>query len=84
VASGAIDMKPEISGRRISSCIEIQAPNEIPAIQQVRASLLWACSQSSAEAASASSPAPLSYRPWLRPTPRKLKRSTENLRLANM
>ena len=31
-------MKPSISGRRISSCMPIQVPNETPAIQQVRAS----------------------------------------------
>jgi hypothetical protein len=33
------------------------------------------CTQSSAAAASDNSPMPLSKLPWLRPTPRKLKRS---------
>ncbi len=73
-------MKPSISGRRISSCMPIQAPNEKPAIQQLRASGLIDCAQSSAEAASDSSPWPWSNAPWLRPTPRKLNRSTEKLR----
>ena len=58
----------------------IQAPNEKPAIQHERASGLIVCAQSSAEAASDSSPVPWSNEPWLRPTPRKLKRSTENPR----
>src|SRR6202011_4895095 len=31
-------MKPSISGRRIRSCMPIQAPKEKPAIQQLRAS----------------------------------------------
>ena len=31
---GTIEMKPSISGRRISNCMPIQAPNEKPAIQQ--------------------------------------------------
>ncbi len=44
-------MKPSISGRRISSCMPIQAPNEKPAIQQLRASGLTVCAQSSAAAA---------------------------------
>ena len=52
----------------------IQAPNEKPAIQQERASGLIDCAQSSADAASDSSPVPWSNVPWLRPTPRKLKR----------
>ena len=58
----------------------IQVPNETPAIQQLLASGLTICSQSSAEAASDSSPGPPSQMPWLRPTPRKLKRSTEKPR----
>ena len=62
----------------------IQAPKETPAIQQARASGLSACAQSSAAAASESSPAPWSKMPWLRPTPRKLKRSTEKPRFTKM
>ena len=58
----------------------IQAPNEKPAIQQLRASGLTDCAQSSAEAASESSPMPWSKPPWLRPTPRKLKRRAEKFR----
>ena len=74
LAGGAIEMKPLISGRRISSCIPIQAPKLTPATQVVSASG-WICwTQSSAEAASDSSPMPLSNVPWLLPTPRKLKR----------
>ena len=33
-AGGATEMKPVISGRRISSCMPIQAPKENPATQQ--------------------------------------------------
>ena len=33
-AGGATEMKPSISGRRIRSCMPIQAPNENPATQQ--------------------------------------------------
>src|ERR1041384_6196248 len=79
-AGGATEMKPSISGRRIRSCMPIHAPNEKPAIQHERASGLIDCAQSSAEAASESSPVPWSNEPWLRPTPRKLKRSTEKPR----
>ena len=61
----------------------IQAPNEKPATQQARASGLMVCAQSSADAASDNSPVPWSNEPWLRPTPRKLKRSTEKPRCAN-
>src|SRR5215210_6919991 len=57
-AGGAIEIKPSISGRRISNCMPIQAPNEKPAIQQLRASGLIDCAQSSAEAASDNSPVP--------------------------
>ena len=53
-------MKPSISGRRISNCMPIQAPNEWPAIQQAEALGLKVWSQSSAEAASLSSPSPRS------------------------
>ena len=53
-------MKPWISGRRISSCIAIQAPNEKPATQQPALFGLCCCIQSSAEAASCSSPWPWS------------------------
>jgi hypothetical protein len=77
-------MKPSISGRRIRSCMAIQVPNETPAIQQYLASGLTLCSQSSAEAASASSPGPPSQKPWLRPTPRKLNLSTEKPRCTNV
>ena len=49
MAGGAIEMKPSISGRRIRSCMPIQAPNEKPAIQQLRASVLTVCAQSSAD-----------------------------------
>src|SRR5687768_2450275 len=76
-AGGATDTNPSISGRRISSCMPIQAPKEKPATQQELALALTDCSQSRAEAASDSSPRPLSNSPWLRPTPRKLKRRTE-------
>ena len=53
LAGGATEMKPRISGRRISNCMPIQAPKEKPAIQVVCASgwKLW--TQSSAAAASA-------------------------------
>ena len=74
-AGGAIEMKPRISGRRISSCMPIQAPKLTPATQVASASGWICCTQSSAEAASLSSPMPLSNVPWLLPTPRKLKRS---------
>ena len=57
----------------------IQAPNENPPIQQPLALVLYDCIQSRAAVASLSSPWPLSNEPWLRPTPRKLKRSTEKL-----
>ena len=53
----------------------IQAPKLTPATQVVSASGWICCTQSSAEAASDSSPMPLSNVPWLLPTPRKLKRS---------
>ena len=75
LAGGAIEMKPRTSGRRISSCMPIHAPKEKPAIQVCVASGWIDCTQSSAEAASDSSPMPLSNSPWLLPTPRKLKRS---------
>ena len=35
LAGRATLMKPWISGRRIRSCMPIQAPNEIPATQQL-------------------------------------------------
>ena len=72
LAGGAIEMKPRASGRRISNCMPIQAPNEKPAIQVVSASGWIDWTQSSAEAASLSSPMPLSNTLWLLPTPRKL------------
>ena len=58
LAIAAIEMKPSTSGRRIRSCMPIQEPKEAPAIQQVRASGLIDCTQSSAAAASESSPWP--------------------------
>ena len=36
MAGGATQMKPSISGRRISSCMAIQVPNDTPAIQHER------------------------------------------------
>src|SRR3954464_1445076 len=77
LAGGAMETKPSISGRRIRSCMPIQAPKEKPATQQDEALALTDCNQSSAEAASDSSPWPLSKSPCERPTPRKLKRTTE-------
>src|SRR6185503_380273 len=77
LAGGATEMKPSISGRRIRSCMPIQAPKENPATQHDVALGLTDCSQSSADAASDSSPWPLSKSPCERPTPRKLNRSTE-------
>ena len=44
IAGGAIEINPSISGRRIRSCMPIQAPNENPAIQQLRASGFTVCS----------------------------------------
>ena len=64
--------------------MEIHAPKEMPAIQQILASRLKDCSQSKADAASDNSPAPFSNTPWLRPTPRKLNRNTEKPRFENM
>ena len=46
--------------------------------QVVDASGWKLCTQSSADAASESSPMPWSNSPWLRPTPRKLNRITVN------
>src|SRR6185437_8235367 len=80
LAGGDTEMKLAISGRRMSSCMPIQAPKEKPAIQQAEAFGLYICSQSSAEAASDSSPSPRSKLPWLRPTPRKLNRNVEKPR----
>ena len=77
-----METKPPISGRRISSCMPIHEPKETPAIQQARASGLIDWAQSSAAAASESSPCPWSNAPCERPTPRKLKRSTEKPRSA--
>ncbi len=37
LAGGATAIKLSISGRRINSCMPIQAPNENPATQQVPA-----------------------------------------------
>ncbi len=38
LAGGAIEMKPRTSGRRIKSCMPIQAPKLKPAIQVASAS----------------------------------------------
>ena len=57
-AGGATEMKPVMSGRRISNCMPIHAPKLKPATQQCRALWFIACSQSSAEAASDNSPMP--------------------------
>ena len=62
----------------------IHEPNDTPAIQQARASGFTACTQSRAEAASDNSPTPWSNEPWLRPTPRKLKRRAAKPRFANV
>ena len=83
-AGGAMEMKPRISGRRISNCMPISAPKLTPAIQVVCASGWIDCTQSSAAAASESSPMPLSKLPWLRPTPRKLKRNVAKPRSTNV
>src|SRR3546814_7380050 len=83
-AGGATDRKPRISGRRIKSCIPIHAPKLKPAIHVVCASGWIDWTQSSADAASLSSPMPLSKVPWLRPTPRKLKRSTAKPRATKL
>ena len=40
LAGGATEMKPRISGRRISSCMPIQAPKEKPAEKQLTAQVL--------------------------------------------
>src|SRR5208283_4251210 len=84
LAGGAMEIKPSISGRRMRSCMPIHEPKDTPAIQQARASGLIDCAQSSAEAASDSSPWPWSKVPCERPTPRKLKRSTEKPRSAKL
>jgi hypothetical protein len=83
-AGAAIEMKPSTSGRRMRSCMPIHAPNDTPAIQHARASGFTDWAQSRAAAASDSSPAPWSNEPWLRPTPRKLKRSAEKPRFTNV
>ncbi len=54
----AMEMKPSISGRRISNCMPIHEPKDTPAIQQAFASGFTACTQSSAAAASDNSPEP--------------------------
>ncbi len=51
-AGGAIEMKPRISGRRISNCMPINAPKLKPGDPGLRASGWTCCTQSSAEAAS--------------------------------
>ena len=71
----------EASGRKLDE-IKIERTHgspdnyELLITQQVEAFGFWLCIQSRADAASLSSPMPLSNSPWLRPTPRKLKRST--------
>src|SRR3546814_2748734 len=83
-AGGATDRKPRISGRRIRSCMPIHAPKLKPANQVVCASGWIDCTQSRADAASLSSPMPLSNVPWLRPTPRKLKRNVAKQRATKL
>src|ERR1700722_11982921 len=75
LAGGAIDTKPVISGRRIKSCMPIQAPKEMPQTQTLEGLGYSVFIQSSTAAASDNSPEPLSKLPWLRPTPRKLNRT---------
>ena len=70
-----METKPVISGRRIKSCMPIQAPKEMPQTQTFDGLGYSVFIQSRMAAASDSSPAPLSKLPWLRPTPRKLKRT---------
>jgi len=48
IGRGATDTKPSISGRRISSCMPIQAPKEKPPTQQLAALGLNDCIQSRA------------------------------------
>ncbi len=64
--------------------MEIHAPKEKPAIQVVCASGWKLCTQSSAAAASLSSPIPLSNTPCERPTPRKLKRKVAKPRFTKV
>ena len=52
LAGGEIEIKPRTSGRRISSCMPIQAPKLKPATHVVDASGWKLCTQSSAAAAS--------------------------------
>ena len=73
---------------RLRMCLTQKQPfnsafRETPAMRQARAPGWIDGSESGAAAASDSSPAPWSKPPWLRPTPRKLKRSTEKPRSAN-
>ena len=65
------------------SFIAIHAPNEKPDNQISLACGFKLCSQSSAAAASLSSPSPLSNWPSEWPTPLKLNLKTENPFLAN-
>src|SRR5579859_2730848 len=83
LVGGETEMKPSVSGRRIRSCMPTQAPKSKPATQHCEAAGWVDCSQSSAVAASASSPIPESNSPWLRPTPRELKRRTLKPRFMN-
>src|SRR3546814_11799480 len=41
LAGGATETKPLISGRRIRSCMPIQAPTEKPAIQRSEERIVW-------------------------------------------
>ncbi len=56
LADADTEMKPTTSGRRIRSCMPIQAPKEKPPTQAKGALGFKDCRKSSAVAASASSP----------------------------
>ena len=62
-AGGAIEMKPRISGRRISSCMPIQAPKLTPATQVVSASGMDRLHPVERASRVTSSPMPLSNMP---------------------
>src|SRR3546814_20610061 len=78
LAGGATDMKLSIYGRRIRSCMPIQAPQEKSATLQAGALGLAVCSQSSAEVVFDSLPSPRSKLTWQRPTQRKFERRREH------
>ena len=74
---GDIAINLFISGLLISSCIAIKEPKENPETQHCELSKFSLSNQSSAAAASASSPWPLSNSPSLLPTPLKFTLQTE-------